>query len=409
MAVRSFPSPVKPRRSPRRTGQLVRVIVFLVILYLPAVGMIAQPHKQRIYGAWQEGENRPFPRLAWRPSSILAFPKEFGEYFQYNFGFRRNLIRWHTKLVGKTLGKNPSSNVVEGKEGWLFLGENGTIEDYRGMLPFTPQQLERWREGLERRRAWLARQGIHYLFVLCPDKHSIYAEYMPDRINRVRTQSRLDQFMEYMKKHSRVEILDLRPALLESKKQHLCYQPRDTHWNSIGAFVGYQQTAQRLRTWYPDIRVLDMSDCEVCQQENPLTDLVRLQGKENVKTVMDGIRPIGGFRAELQQDPNDCDNRFFELTRSARYGAPIGRLLMVHDSFANLLIPFLAEHFRDALYIWGKDDRFLPQTVLDYKPDVVIEEIVERRLCEKELSLLEVPVPPERTVPSSTSDSERLP
>lgn len=392
--MRSSPASVKSRRSPHRTGQIIRVIAFLTILYLPAVGMIAQPHKRRVHGAWEEGENRPFPTLAWRSSSVLAFPKALGEYFQYNFGFRRNLIRWHTKLVGETLGKSTSSSVLEGKDGWLFLGENGTIEDYRGLLPFTPAQLERWRQVLESRRDWLARQGIHYLFVVCPDKHSIYGEYMPDRVNRVRTQTRLDQFMEFMREHSQVEILDLRPALLELKKRHLCYQPQDTHWNGVGAFVGYQQIVQRLRTWFPELHALEMSDCEIYRQENLRTDLARLQGKESITTVMDGLRPIGGFRAQLQQDPNDRDDTMFELAHSTRGDAPLGRLLMSHDSFTNLLRPFLAEHFREALYIWSRNDQFLAQAVRDYHPDVVIEEIVERRLCEKVLSLLEAPASP---------------
>jgi alginate O-acetyltransferase complex protein AlgJ len=188
-----------------------------------------------------------------------------------------------------------------------------------------------------------------------------------------------------------VEVLDLRPALMELKKEHLCYQPQESHWNGVGAFAAYQQIAQRLRTWYPDLRVMEMSDCEIYQQRNAETDLLRLQGKENLTTVMDCVRPVNGFTANLKLDPDHRDEKTHQLTRSRRTEATIGKLLMTHDSFANLMLPFLAEHFRDAVYFWTDDDGSLPQRVLACRPDVVIEEIVERQLCGREPDLLKPP------------------
>jgi hypothetical protein len=65
------------------------------------------------------------------------------------------------------------------------------------------------------------------------------------------------------------------------------------------------------------------------------------------------------------------------------------------------MIPFLGEHFGDALFVWGGGDGFLPQDVRERKPEVVIQEIVERSLCELTLNRLEtlsapgcVPLPP---------------
>ncbi len=387
----SLNPPVKPRRGARHTRHLVLIATFLVILYLPMVGMVIHPYKPRLNTGWQESENQPFPRLAWRLSSILSFPKGFGQYFQYHFGFRRNLIRWHTKLVGEALGKSSSQRVIEGKDGWLFLGESGTIEDYRGLLPFTDSQLRRWQAALEDRRNWLGGRGIHYLFVVCPDKHTVYPEYMPDRINRVRTRTRLDQLVQHMKEHSDLEILDLRPALAAVKSNRLCYQPQETHWNGVGAFIGYQQIAQCLHAWYPDLRPIDLNDCEVFRQENAQTDLLRLQGKDDCTTFTDSVRLVNGFVAQLRKDPNDRGGKVRELTRSTRPDGQVGKLLMFHDSFAPPLMPFLAEHFREGLYIWSKDDSLLPQEAMDFKPDVVIEEIVEPSLCVMELDLLRIP------------------
>jgi hypothetical protein len=401
-------------KNARRIGQSVLIVLFLLVLYLPGVGMMIRPPrppapsapeedhatlKQGWHSGWQA--NRPLPKLTWRLSSILSFPKDFGEYFRYNYALRRDFIHWHTKLVGGALGQSSSPMVVEGKHGWLFLGEHGTIQDYRGMLPFTAQQLQEWQQALESRRDWLAQQSIHYLFVVCPDKHTIYPEHMPDKINRVHAQTRLDQLLRHMREHSDVDILDLRPALLEFKKMHLCYQLQESHWNGVGAFIGYQQIARRLQAWYPNLRLLTLRDCEIRKQENPDTDLLRLQGRENTRTVMDNVRPVRGFTAKFRREVNPPRANGGELIYSHREDAPIARALVVCDSFATFMIPFLGEHFGDALFVWGGGDGFLPQDVRERKPEVVIQEIVERSLCELTLNRLEtlsapgcVPLPP---------------
>lgn len=387
--------PVKPGHSPRRLGQLALAVAFVIIIYLPGSGLMLHPPKHLSHDQWEANrppatgawrgdweENRPLPKLTWRLSSILSYPKDFGEYFRFNFAFRKDLIHWHSRLVGQAMGKSSSPMVVEGKHGWLFLGEHGPLEDYRGMLPFTDRRLRDWQQVLEGRRDCLAKQGIPYLFVVCPDKHTIYPEHMPDKINRVHAQTRLDQLLRHMKEHSDVEILDLRPALLEFKKMHLCYQPQESHWNGVGAFVAYQQIARRLQAWYPNLRILAWSDCEIRKQDNPNTDLLRLQGRENTRTVMDSVRPVEGFAVKFRQESDQPRANGSALVYSHREDAPIARALVVCDSFMTLMMPFLGEHFGDALFVWGGGDGFVPQDVQEYKPNVVIQEIVERSLCE---------------------------
>ncbi len=346
------------------------------------------------------------PKLAWRLETLLAFPRDFANYFQFNFGYRPNLISMHTWLIGETLHESTSRMVVEGKEGWLFLAENDLIEDYRGLLPFSEIQLQCWRQALESRHQWLARQGIRYLFVICPDKHTIYPEYMPDKINRVHTETRLDQLVHYMKKtHSEVDILDLRPALMELKQQHLCYQPQESHWNDVGAFIAYQQIARRLQTWYPGLRVLDMTECQISQRENPATDLLRLQGKGNTRTLLDAVRPVRGFAACIDLDPNTLNAEERQVKRSRRSDAPAGKLLMIHDSFGVPLVPFLAEHFREGRYIYSRGDNFSPAEVLACKPDVVVEEVVERRLCKRVFLPVDAATSTAPTAPPATAPS----
>ena len=373
----------------RRFQQIALIVAFIAIIYLPGIGMIVRPKETPSQGDWEE--NRSLPKFSWKLSSIISYPKDFGEYFRFNFGFRRTLIHWHTQLAGKAMDQSSSSQVVEGKNGWLFYGQQYTVDDYRGLNPFTPEQLQQWQYVLERQRDWLAEMGIPFLFIVCPDKHTVYPEYMPDRLNRVHDRTRFDQFVQYMKKNSTVEILDLRPTLWDWKTRYRCYQPQETHWNGIGAFAAYQQIIQRLRTWYPGLRPIEIDECSFYQRQNPTTDLLHLQGKQNIVTSLDALNPTEGFACKLWTDVNEVRTDGSTALYSQRDGAPIRKALMICDSFSSLMMPFLAEHFVDAKYVWGGGNSFLAQDVLDWQPDIVLQEIVERGLCEITPRAFEMP------------------
>jgi len=61
-----------------------------------------------------------------------------------------------------------------------------------------------------------------------------------------------------------------------------------------------------------------------------------------------------------------------------RDDAKLPRAVMFRDSYATHLIPFLSEYFQRIVYVWRYHfDRALIERE---RPDVVIEEMVERRL-----------------------------
>ena len=93
------------------------------------------------------------------------------------------------------------------------------------------------------RRRPAGRPGPSYLFVVAPDKHTIYGEgRIPITYRRRGGPSRLDQLQEYMEAEGRdVRVLDLRPALREADRRFgtLWYET-DSHWNAAGAAVDGQ-------------------------------------------------------------------------------------------------------------------------------------------------------------------------
>jgi len=62
--------------------------------------------------------------------------------------------------------------------------------------------------------------------------------------------------------------------------------------------------------------------------------------------------------------------------------------VMFRDSFANALIPYLAEDFSRVAFVWDRD--LDPELVLRERPDVVIQEIVGRFLGRRPKDIDEV-------------------
>jgi hypothetical protein len=120
-------------------------------------------------------ENRtmaPWPHMA----LARAFPPAFEQAFADRFGARETLLKFHNRAKVRLFGVPAASNVVIGREGWLyFLGEDGTAFDryYRGTLPVSDARLRDVVTEFRRRNAFLASQGIAYVVMVAPDKSTI--------------------------------------------------------------------------------------------------------------------------------------------------------------------------------------------------------------------------------------------
>ena len=138
-------------------------------------------------------------------------------YEQNNFGFKENLIKAHGFLKVKIMNVSSSSQVILGKNDWLFYAGDNSTDNYLNIRPFSESELKNWADVLQSRQKWLEQRGIKYLFVVAPDKQTIYGEMLPEKYTPVSNISRLDQLLDYLRKNTNVEVVDLRPILKQNK------------------------------------------------------------------------------------------------------------------------------------------------------------------------------------------------
>jgi len=352
------------------------IVVFLVLLALPPLGTMLG-----IQRATEDEQNRElvaFPHLGLTAASWRAFPDGFTKYFEDNFAFRPLLVRWQATARAKAFHVSPSRSVIRGRDGWWFYADDGAMRDYAEAPPFTTAELEEWRQTLQDTTDWMHARGIAYLFVMAPDKQQMYPEYMPATIRHT-SPSRMDQLAAYLHQHSTVPVLDLRPVLERGKTHERIYHRTDTHWNDRGAYIGYSAIISALSKSVPGLRPQprDMFDATVVHRDG--LDLARMMWLTKVLDEDDLMlvprRPRAARVVEpLNPEPHGIEARL--VTTLPDTTQP--RAIVFRDSFGSALIPFLSEHFSRAVYLWQNNAD--PGVVLQERPNVVIQELVGRRL-----------------------------
>ena len=375
--------------STRRRFQLVTVALLMAAIWLPTLVQIALPAPSQ--SLTEKRFLAPWPSLTWSIEGLSTWPASLEAWYDDHLGFRDWLIGSWARFNVQGFGISPSPLTVIGKEGWLFLGDPDAISNYRGLAPLTPFELERWRQVLTERRDWLARQGIEYLVVLVPDKNLIYSEYMPDSLPQAGQNHPLGQLSTYLETRSDLPSLDLREIMLEKKAATRLYHKTDSHWNDAGAYLAYQEIHQRLREQIPSLNQAQPTRVRSEEYVRPGLGLAVTVSMENQypESVV-SLTPIAPQAKERIADETQPRNpRRVLKPRVFETADPLQpRAIVFRDSFANALIPYLAEDFSRSVFIWDRDVD--PEAVLMEKPDVVIQEIAGRFLGRRPRTLDEI-------------------
>ncbi len=370
--------PDLPRSS---AAQLVLVIGCALVLLLPALDTVLHldptPPPQ---------ENRLLANMPAVPHSVaaaLAWPGAFETWFADHFGLRSTFVETNARVRLQLLGVTPAPHrsVLVGRDGWLFYTGDFELEDYLRRKPLTPAELDAWCTGLEAQRRWLEARGIRMLWVLAPNKGTIYPEKLPGWVATPNRPGRADQLLAALRSRTAVEVLDLRPALLKAKQKELIYFLTDPHWNQRGGRVAYTEIMKRLQRWFPSAHPLTRSDFTDTLIHGPGEDLARMIGAQRFVTEdkiwLTRHQPARARKVDASEYQKIKGNEQAIVTELDN--AELGRLVLVGDSFGIGLQGFLSEHFSRAVFLWWYSG-FPAAPIEKEHPDVVIIEQLERLL-----------------------------
>ncbi len=316
------------------------------------------------------------------PRTMRAFadyPAAYEAYFKDSFGLRDKLLRWNSIVKFLGFGVSPSAEVYVGREGWLFYDGEHSKQNHRGAYAFSPQELEQWSAVLERKRARLEALGVQYLYVVAPDKESVYPELLPDYMKPIGP-TRLDQWLECLKLHApKVEILDLRAALeaakVADKPDEWVYTSLGTHWSGRGAQAALRAMLERMNGlvggFVPEeieaFRRVDSSG-------NGDSWATRMYISDLLPTPTHGFVP----RETHAKNRFEGNFRFGRLRKSEIEGSSRPRLILMHDSFGPHIEQGLAEQ---CSYLECRWDTFIAVSDIEEAgPAILVDMYVERSL-----------------------------
>lgn len=299
--------------------------------------------------------------------------------FERNFGGSKQLKLAYSFVRERILGDVYFYWVVRGRDGWLMLSSPESLAAYQRSSLFREDELEQLRQKLDAINDRLSQAGIEFLVYIVPDKNTIYADYFPRQIPVLGTQSRLDQFLTYQKQHGHTNILDLRPVLMEARREfdpqgRFVYLKTDTHWNAFGALAGYQQVMRALQGRFPALEPKTLADFTILPGSWQLGDMGNNWVPSAAPEEWAELEPLkpGSWRRY-----NISDQTPVRVT-SYNPAPGLPEVMIYHDSFILWQFDLFAEHFSKAQYIWSYNVDV--DFVLGEKPDIVILEVTERFL-----------------------------
>ena len=301
--------------------------------------------------------------------------QDLSSYIRDRFFLRQELISLHHWLSAKVLGTSGDDGVILGSDGWLYYAD--TLADYTGTAPMTERELFASANNLRLMQEYCDAQGKQFLFLIAPNKNSLYPEHMPDfgirakETNAHRLLARLDEMG--------VATVDLFAAFHKEDAQ--LYFAHDSHWNSRGAALGADliNAAFGISSSY--------YSGDFSQTEPHQGDLYTMLYPAFTDPELDALYS-GSLSFEFTTSATRPDAIMLR-TESGKEG----NLLAYRDSFGILLFPFLADSYGTA--------QFSRSTAYDLTKDAdyVLIELVERNLSYLYTNLPVMPAPETTIVP----------
>lgn len=137
------------------------------------------------------------------------------------------------------------TGIIIGSDGWLFEETDGTyseLGDYTGERLFTDEQLDTILTTVKSKRSFFAKSNTDLIIVIIPDKMSLYSDKLPEEIQSQRASvSRLTQVYDYIKKNTRVSMVDLTEVFSMNSAAFDLYDRTGANLSDMGAYLAYTE------------------------------------------------------------------------------------------------------------------------------------------------------------------------
>lgn len=347
----------------RRRVNSTYLIGLLLLLYIGGVALATMLTPEKTFS---ETENRVLegrPNFSLRVLLSGQFTADYERYTSDQVAFRNLWVGMKTD-VDRALGKRESQGVFLGKDGYL-------MEQY--LSPSATQLAERGQAMVALDQAT---PDLHKVLMLVPTAAALYPDKLPAHAPVGNQLSDVEQLKALLP--DGIQFADAYSALYPNRSQPIYYKT-DHHWTTKGAYYAYRELAGHLGI-VPQEE--DFFRIHLATEEfygslysksgyrHLSADSIGLylpREQESIKVSYEEERRVtDSLYAENRLDERDKYAVFLDgnhaLIRIVTGGPPEKKLLVVKDSYANSLIPFLTPHYGEIDVV---DLRYFTDSLLD--------------------------------------------
>lgn len=323
-----------------------------MVLLLGLAGKEALSH-QRTYSPVEKRELQTRPKISITKVLDGRFQKKYESYLRDQFPGRDHWVSFQTDME-LFMGKNEIHNV--------YIGKNHYLLEHYTEKEFDPQQISKNLQALEK-FVGKAKQNADVHVMMVPTKSWVLREKLPAFAPHYKEQKFYDALQQKLEKED--VLISVEPVLDAHKEEEIYYRT-DHHWTTLGAWYAYEQYTkavggdlQRAQgkkkfrciskdfygTTYAKINYARQADkIEIYEPADKLR-VVYNMGEKKTKTLYD----VSFLKTADQYSVFTGGNQaVLEITGGKKNGKT---LLLIKDSFANSILPFLAEDYEKLVVV----------------------------------------------------------
>lgn len=299
------------------------------------------------------------------------------------------------KRIKEGAGPLGDHKIYVGKNEFMFLGEE--VDYITGKNLLDDSSVRRIAGNLTKIDEWAKENGMKFYLLICPNKSTVYSDYLPSDKVSVAGQTSRQKLVRYLSENTEVSVTDATDALIAARKEYgdeLFYN-YDTHWTQHAGYIAYAELMKAIRADNDKAVFCPREKYNIAEYETYMKDNAYYlgfydaftdsgpvyslkMGPEAVLTEKHSDTPQGQFRFCYTWDNGFRDDLKHVVFESSAKEAPAA--YMLRDSFSIAMFPFMKESFSKSTYEWSYSQR--AGEILDSGADILILEVVERSLYE---------------------------
>ena len=303
---------------------------------------------------------------------------EYGTWLEDRFGGRELLLSLNAWVTYDILrARRFNERAIQGKRGWYFYihkGDGDNLSDFYKQNLLTDGERADFKKRVRDTADWCTENGIKCLFLIGPNKHSVYEEFYP--FERPAGPTRGDQLAAAFRELD-VPLVFPRDYLISQKAAfgYPLYYETDTHWNPQGAYLAFTRLREALTALFPAVEFPQIAYEVTVGSSMTDGDILPMLGIRKAKSTRPSLRPVKHENSDFY---TYLKNEGTQGVHTEGTDRSLPRAIVFRDSFFSALEPFTSPLFSETDYRWKRFQEEDKEAIIAYHPDIIIFETVER-------------------------------